>query len=71
MTESGGFNDHVNEYKVTYEIKTKANGELQTYVKFRTNEESMGAESVVFEYENLNKLLKEKGYKVVGDISFD
>lgn len=40
MSESGGYHDHVNEYKFTFELKQKANGEFQTLVKVRGNEGS-------------------------------
>lgn len=71
MSESGGYHDHVNEYKFTFELKQKANGEYQTLIKVRGNEGSALVDVAVKCLDDLNSVMTTKGYKLVKPVGAD
>ena len=71
MSESGGYHDNINEYRFTFELKQKANGEFQTLVKVRGNEGSALVEVAVKCLDDLNAVMKSKGYKTIKSVSVD
>ena len=70
-TQRGEIHNYKNDYKFTYELKQKANGEWQVGGKIRSDNEDGLADLFITLLSDLKSIAKNRGFKIVKPVGAD
>jgi hypothetical protein len=70
-SQKGEIHNYKNEYKFTYELKQKANGEWQVGGKIRSDNEDGLADLFITLLSDLKTIAKNRGFKIVKPVGAD
>ena len=70
-SQKGEIHNYKNDYKFTYELKQKANGEWQVGGKIRSDNEDGLADLFITLLSDLKSIAKNRGFKIVKPVGAD
>ena len=70
-SQKGEIHNYKNDYKFTYELKQKANGEWQVGGKIRSDNEDALADLFITLLSVLKSIAKNRGFKIVKPVGAD